>query len=191
MAKQTLPPFFVGILDGLTFYKMNGKYLVRKKSSLTAERVKTDACFIPTMQQASFLRRASKIGSTVYALVPKEHKQHSLYRILTGQANLYLKKGMAEDEILSRLLYDYIAPLKKTQANEIIPKQKAARKKSNKACLPAYVRRCRRFKMVDALPASVPQGILSSIVKEMLLKDRTQPGWLLPDLPDTLTGLGS
>ena len=192
MARQTLPPFFIGTIDFLTFYKMHGRYFARKKSSLTAERVKTDACFIPTMQQADFLRRASKIGSVLYDLVPREHKQHQLYRTLTGQANLYLKKGLAEEEIVSRLLYHYIAPLKKKRVTEIIRKRKATRKKSNKAGLPPEVRRCRRFKLVEAIPGSLaPQGVLPAIVKEMIFHNRAAPGWLLPGLPGEMRGMAS
>ncbi len=36
---------FVGTIDDLTFYKMDGQYYVRAKSSLTAEQVKKKACF--------------------------------------------------------------------------------------------------------------------------------------------------
>ena len=143
------------------------------------------------MRQADFLRRASRIGSAVYALVPKEHKQHSLYRILTGQANLYLKEGLAEEEILARLVNNLIALPEKNQVKEMKPKQKTPRKKSNKTCLPAYVRKCRRFKMIDEYPVSAPQGVLAAIIKEMVEKDQTVPRWLLPDLPDGISGLTS
>src|SRR5689334_9983612 len=104
MAKQTLPPFFTGTAQLLTFYKMYGKYYTRAKSSLTAERVKTDACFAPTMWQASIMAHASKIGAAAYAAIPAFCREYKYYRLLTGKANLLLKKGLHEDEIIIRLI---------------------------------------------------------------------------------------
>jgi len=186
MAKQTLPPFFTGTIDLITFYEMFGRFFARAKSSLTGERVKTDPCFISTMYQAGIMARASKIGSILYALVPKEYRQHSLYRTLTGQANLLLKKGMEENEIVARVVASHIAPLKKKRVKAMLKARKAKRRKSNKAGLPAYLRRNRRLKMYDELPGTVsntPTTALAAIVGQMVLEGRSYPSWLLPDLP--------
>jgi hypothetical protein len=184
MAKQTIAPFFVGTIDFLTFYEMYGRYYARAKSSLTADRVKTDACFIPTMLQAAFMAHASRIGSALYALVPRANKQHSLYRTLTGQANLRLKKGMTEDTIVAQLIISHIIPLRQKRVKALLKQKKAARRKSNKAGLPAYLRRCRKFKMVEGDGAGNPLGAMAAIVTEMLSKGCSYPSWLLPDLPN-------
>jgi hypothetical protein len=120
MSKQTIAPFFTGTIDLITFYKMHGRYFARAKSSLTAERVKEDPCFIPTMQQAAIMVRASRIGAALYALVPEGYKKHELYRTLTGQANLLIKQGLTEDEILQLLVISHIAPLKKMRVKSMI-----------------------------------------------------------------------
>lgn len=92
----------------LVFYKMNGEYYARTKSSLTGKRVKKDPRFGATMRSAGLLARASKIGSAVYKALPKEFKQFWMYRAFTGEAMMMLKKGKIESEILDTLLKTYV-----------------------------------------------------------------------------------
>ena len=63
---------YVGTMHSrnLTFYKMNGQYFVRSKSSLTRKRVKRAACFKKTREFAAKLGRASSIASGVYKQLP-------------------------------------------------------------------------------------------------------------------------
>jgi hypothetical protein len=157
MAKQTLPPFFVGTAQCLTFYKMYERYYVRMKSTLTAERVKTDACFAATMWQASIMTQASKIGSAAYALIPAFCREYRHYRMLTGKANLLLKKGLHEDEIIMRLIDKYVIPIRKQALRENRQERNREKKKRNRRTRPHYLRHHRRLRMVesDALPATV------------------------------------
>jgi hypothetical protein len=157
MAKQTLPPFFVGTAQFLTFYKMYGRYFVRMKSSLTAERVKTDDCFAATRWQASIMAQASRIGSAAYALIPPFSREYRYYRILTGKANLLLKKGLHEDEIIMRLIDKYVVPLKKQALRENRRKLNREKKKRTRNTRPPYLRHHRRLRMVESepLPATV------------------------------------
>ena len=75
----------------LTFYLLNGVYLVRAKSSLSGEKVKHAACFKNTMKSAARLGSASVIASTVYKQLPESWKLHSLYRTMVGIAARMLK----------------------------------------------------------------------------------------------------
>ncbi len=149
MARQTLPPFFTGTAQSLTFYRMYGRYYARAKSTLSAERVKSEACFAPTRWQASVMARASKIGSAAYAAIPLFCREYHYYRLLTGKANLLLKQGWHEDEILLRLIDKYVIPLRKASIKQSIRKRSKEKRKRNRTVKPAYLRRHRGLKMVE------------------------------------------
>ena len=169
MARQTLPPFFVGTAQFLTFYKMHGEYFVRMKSSLTAERVKEDPCFAATMWQAGVMAQASKIGAAAYAAIPAFCREYKHYRQLTGRANRLLKKGLHEDEIIMRLVECFIVPLKRAAIKE------ARKKKRKRTVKPAYLRKYRRLKMVEwgigpGTPSTVPAEAVDNMLKILFEK---------------------
>ena len=95
----------------LTFYKMNGEYFVRSKSSLTRKRVKRDACFKKTRVFAAKLGRASSIASSVYKQLPEGWRLHSLYRKLTGVGFQLLKIATHTDDEVIRHLRQYLREL--------------------------------------------------------------------------------
>ncbi len=92
MAKQTGLIRITGTIDNLCFYKMDGKYYVRTKSSLSGKRVKKDPAFKKTMTYARLLAKASQIASKMYKILPKEEKGIKVYRELTGAIMKELKK---------------------------------------------------------------------------------------------------
>ena len=92
MAKQVGLKRITGTIDNLCFYKMEGNYFVRTKSSLDGRRVKKDVAFKETMVYADLLARASKIASKLYRTLPKEERSLKLYRELTGKVMKELKK---------------------------------------------------------------------------------------------------
>lgn len=104
MAKQIGPLFFTGCMGDLCFYKLDGQYYVRMKSSLSGKRVKKDPRFRLTMLYAGLMGQASKIASAVYRVLPDDKRQHALYRVLTGEALCLLKKGMPADAVKAGLL---------------------------------------------------------------------------------------
>ena len=149
MARKLLPPYFTGSTDSLTFYKMHGKHYVRCKSSLTAERVKNDPCFEPTMTQARIMVRASKLGAVAYKSIPLHCREFRYYRMLTGRANLLLKQGLTEEDIIATLINIYVKSITqhaiKTEGKVIKPKRvRVARTQK-----PSYLRRYRRLKIVE------------------------------------------
>jgi hypothetical protein len=110
MARFDHIPAFTGTIGPICIYQMHGKYFLRTASSLTGKRVKKDPAFRKTMMYAALLGKASRIGSAVYASIPPERKQHSLYRKLTGEAMTWLKYEWKEEEIIAYLLKQYGQP---------------------------------------------------------------------------------
>jgi hypothetical protein len=103
MAKQSGTVFFEGTIDDLTFYKMNGKYYVRKKSRLTGKRVKKDPQFENSMRNANLFGRSAKLASKVYRQLPKEKKGHGIISDMTAVMRQLLWSGMSEQAALARL----------------------------------------------------------------------------------------
>ena len=104
MAKQ-VGPYFIsgGTVSDLTFYKMDGQYYVRQKSSLSRKRVLKDPKFKRTMENAGVFGKASKIAAKIYRSLDKETKDRNIYNKLTGMINRMLKEGKKEEEIISEL----------------------------------------------------------------------------------------
>ena len=111
MAKQLGPKFIKRqCICNLQFYYMEGKYYVRKKSSLTGKRVKKDKKFRLTMIYAGILAQASKIASSVYRQIPKEERKHPYFRTLTGMAQKLIKKGVSAEEVYEQLYLQTFPP---------------------------------------------------------------------------------
>jgi hypothetical protein len=104
MGKQCGPYYHEGTVQHICFYKLNGAYYLRTKSSLTAKRVKKDPAFARTMQYAQLLGKASKIASQVYKTYSKATRQFSEYRVLTGKAMQLLKDGFTTAAALNILM---------------------------------------------------------------------------------------
>lgn len=103
MAKQAGDIKLIGCIQNLQFYKMGDMHYVRKKSSLTGSRVKNDKAFTLTMAYSDLLKIASPIASVVYNLLPKETREHSYFRTLTGIAIRLIKEGKSAEEIYLHL----------------------------------------------------------------------------------------
>ena len=103
MAKQLGPFFITGTIDRICFYRLDGEYYARSKSSLSGERVKTDPAFTETRMYASILKEASILASSVYRSLHSDQRQHVLYRQLTGMAMRLLKEGKSIAETREQL----------------------------------------------------------------------------------------
>jgi hypothetical protein len=136
MAKQIAGLCFLeGTFDDITFYKMDGQYYARVKSSLSSERVKKSAEFRKTMAHAELLVRASKIGSQIYKSLPPGWRQFWMYRSFTGEAFTLLEKNAYNDEEVKQLLWtcyvEYWEQSKVVDPDNLIwqPKLKKIRKR--------------------------------------------------------------
>lgn len=99
MAKQCGKFKITGTVQGVNFYKREGEYYVRTKSSLTRQRMMKDPAFSRTREYATLLGEASKIASAVYRQITGERKRHSLYREMTGKAMRMLREGKEKEEV--------------------------------------------------------------------------------------------
>ena len=88
-----------GTVCDICFYRMDGIYYARKKSSLSGERVKKDPAFKETIRHASLFAKASSIGSKVYKVLYPGTKNRELYQELTGRASCLFQKGLSEEEV--------------------------------------------------------------------------------------------
>jgi hypothetical protein len=95
--------FITGTYNGMCYYKMNGQYYVRRKSTLSGKRVKRSPAFKLTMKYAGLLGQASRMAGEVYRSLPRAQRKHALYRALTGLAMQLLKAGTAAELVVEQL----------------------------------------------------------------------------------------
>lgn len=114
------------VIDDLVFYKMDGQYYVRVKSSLTGKRVKTKPEFRKTKYYAGLLGRASKIGSLIYKSLPERWRQFWMYQAFTGEAMIMLKEGKVEDEVKNVLWKRYVEYWEKKKEAKVEVKKKSS-----------------------------------------------------------------
>jgi hypothetical protein len=98
---------------GLYFYYSHhfGHNIVRKTTSLTGQRVKTDIAFKGFRESSSRMKQASPIAASLYKLIPVETKQYSIYRLLTSEALKMIKEGLDTGIIIETLYRTFIEPL--------------------------------------------------------------------------------
>ncbi|HEU4555087.1 MAG TPA: hypothetical protein VFS25_19715 [Chitinophaga sp.] len=107
MGKQAGPHFITGTINNRCYYQMNGKYLVRAKSSLSRRRVKRSPAFRRTMQYAEWLAQASHMASRIYRVFEKQQRKVQVYRAMTGMAINLLKTGMEAAAVQAKLVQQY------------------------------------------------------------------------------------
>jgi hypothetical protein len=118
---EVFAPFIVnGTIRNLTFYVMEGRNFVRKKSSLTRRKVLYAPCFKNTRHYAGLMAKASRIGSLVYNALPAYWRQGWMYRSFTGEAYTMLKARKKEDEIQQVLWQRYVEVVVNKQSEEAI-----------------------------------------------------------------------
>jgi hypothetical protein len=111
MAEAFAPFPIERTIGNLTFYIMEGRNFVRKKSSLTRRKVLYSPQFKNTRHYAGLMAKASKIGSHVYNALPEYWRQGWMYRSFTGEAYKMIKAGKKEAEIQQVLLQRYVEPV--------------------------------------------------------------------------------
>ncbi len=120
MAKQTGKIKYCGTSGSVCFYRMQGEYYARMKSSLTGKRVKKDPAFRQTMVYAALLKSASPLASAVYQQRPAGIKDRRLYQSLTGTAMRLLKNGVSAEEVLQVLAMELAASLPQQAVAKLI-----------------------------------------------------------------------
>ncbi len=101
MAKQEGLVKLTGTIGNITFYKMNGEYYARAKSTLSGKRVKKDVAFGLTRVYARRLGLASAAAKKCYRALPERNVQ--VYRKMVSEALRLLKTGCPEEQLESSL----------------------------------------------------------------------------------------
>ncbi|RTL47969.1 MAG: hypothetical protein EKK39_13010 [Sphingobacteriales bacterium] len=102
----TIPYQFIsGTFNGLTFYVVNGRQLVRTKTSINQQRFNTDPAFEKLRQYSEWLKLASPMASKIYRQLPP---QKGLQQRLTGRLIQWLKKGVPLAVAVQRLVNAYL-----------------------------------------------------------------------------------
>lgn len=99
MAEQTGDIKITGSIDDICFYRMEGRYYARLKSSLSRTRFFNDPVFEGSRKSAFLLAAASQLSSRLYHTLRLEFKGRGVYQELTGQIKLFMAQGMTEDSI--------------------------------------------------------------------------------------------
>jgi hypothetical protein len=107
MAKQAGDFFIEGTIDDLTFYKMDGKYYVRMKSSLTKRKFWKSKAFERSRESCKRFSEGNKLASKLYKMIEKEKRVYTLYCFLKKRAILLLKEGKSLTEA-EEVLTDYL-----------------------------------------------------------------------------------
>jgi hypothetical protein len=100
-----------GTQEGITCYISQGKNIFRTASPLTGARVKKDPAFVGFRKSSNRLREAAPIAASLYHQIPKEKKEFSLYRRLTGEAIKMIRDGVDKAIIMHTLHIRYIVPV--------------------------------------------------------------------------------
>ena len=110
---------------GLYFYYSPhfGQNIIRRTTSLTGARVKTDKAFKGFRESGNRMKQASPIAASLYKLIPAELKQYSIYRLLTGQALKMLKADLDTELIIEELKRLHIDPLLQEAEKKCIRKE--------------------------------------------------------------------
>src|SRR5688572_21274848 len=104
-------------MENLTFYQWEGQHFVRKKSRLTAKRVKTSPEFERTRYFSGLMAQASQIGSSLFRSLPLCWRQSWMYRTFTGEAMKLLKEGKTAEETTKILWAMYVKEVVEAAGN--------------------------------------------------------------------------
>jgi len=108
MAKQIGFIKVRGTVGGITFYKLNGHYYARRKSSLNKDRVLRDVAFCGSRRSSALFGTAARIAKVIYRRLPVQKKGHGVMGKITARANRLLHEGVRADEVLELLLHQYL-----------------------------------------------------------------------------------
>jgi len=97
--------FISGTVNGLTFYVVNGRQLVRSKTSINQQRFFSDPAFARQRQYSEWLKIASPMASAIYRQLPP---QKGLQQRITGTIMRWLKQGVTPSIAYEKLKSIYL-----------------------------------------------------------------------------------
>jgi len=107
MARQAGDTKITGTIDDLCYYKMDGQYYVRMKSSLTGKRFWRDTAFEGSRKSSGRFSEGNKLASRVYAMIEENKRVYGIFCFLKRRAIQLLKEGRVLEEV-EQFLVDYL-----------------------------------------------------------------------------------
>ena len=102
MAKQA-EGFIVGTFDDITFYKMEGSYYARMKSSLTGKKFWKHKAFEGSRRSCNRFGRGNQLASIVYNEIPEVLRKYEVFCLMKKVAIAMLKAGLEEAAVIEAL----------------------------------------------------------------------------------------
>ena len=102
MAKQA-EGFLVGTYDDITFYKMEGQYYARMKSSLTGKKFWKHKAFEGSRKSCNRFGRGNQLASMVYKEIPESNRAYAMFCTMKQIAIAMLKAGKEEEQVINEL----------------------------------------------------------------------------------------
>lgn len=102
MAKQ-VEGFLVGTYDDITFYKMEGQYYARMKSSLTGKKFWKHKSFEGSRRSCNRFGKGNQLASKVYKEIPEAQRVYALFCTMKRIAIAMLKAGKEEEQVIWEL----------------------------------------------------------------------------------------
>ncbi|WP_346317741.1 hypothetical protein [Chitinophaga sp. YIM B06452] len=99
MAKQEGVIKITGTIGNITFYKMNGGYYARSKSSLTGKRVKKAPNYYRFRMYSSRMACSSATAAKIYRSLRNDEREVSLYRRMVSEGLRLLRAGCAQERL--------------------------------------------------------------------------------------------
>jgi hypothetical protein len=101
---------YTGTDGGICGYFLSGTNIIRSASKRTGRSMLENAAFEGFRKSSNRLKEAAPIAGFLYNQIPKEQRQYSVYRFLTGQAIRMLKEGLDKTAIVDFLYKHQIEP---------------------------------------------------------------------------------
>ncbi len=128
MAKQAGAIFIEGTIDDLCFYKMDGRYYVRMKSSLSSKKFWKDKAFEGSRKSCSRFAEGNQLASRLYRMVEEEKRVYSLFCFLKKKAIALLKEGKSLSEA-EEVLFDYLIQFGFVKRKEVLKVEEIKKEK--------------------------------------------------------------
>jgi hypothetical protein len=110
MATQSGTVLFEGTLGNITGYRMNGKYYLKTKTSLTRRKILSSNCFSNTRRNAKWFGEAQSIAKQVYhELPPNKHNQYKVWYPLRNKAQALVRKELPREQIIILLRTEFVS----------------------------------------------------------------------------------
>jgi hypothetical protein len=120
MAKQVGDIKVTGTIEDICFYRMEGNYYVRMKSSLTGKRFWRDKAFEGSRRSCARFASGNRLASQVYRSIEKKKRYYPIFCSLKTRAIELIRKGLGEEDVINALqFYLQEAIHKKTKARPV------------------------------------------------------------------------